>query len=385
MTHAPEQTDQSRYPGKLRILKSVKALDTGLRGKQDNFLLLRLLAAALVIYRHGGAVTGGSGFRDLLPWLGWGIDSGKLAVDMFFVVSGFMITGSYLRRKHLFDFLWARILRIFPAYLFCLVVSSFVLGAVYTNMPTSAYLKDPVVLNYVIQNIKLQTHMAWQLPGVFVDNPKLDTINGSIWTLPAEARMYLWAAALGLFGALSRRWLGSLVIAALLLLGIFLPNSAILMLPDIYLHIAAMFALGALCYLHRCIIPIGWPCVAVLGVTAYLLRDTAVYPYAFGITLAQFCFSFAYCTPWHGYNRFGDYSYGLYIWGFPMQQVIAHHFPTLPPLANSLMAFPLALSLGILSWHAIEKPALKLKRVPAQLWKKWATRYRWIQFIKRIA
>ena len=213
--------------------------------------------------------------------------------------------------------------------------------------------------------------MIWQLPGVFTDNPQRATINGSIWTLPAEARMYLWIALLGAIGLLSRRWLVSAVIAILFVVGIVRPDSAILMLPDIYLHVATMFALGAICFIHRNIIPVGWHYFLLLVVLTYLLRNTTVYPFAFGIALAQFCFAFAYCISWYGFNCFGDYSYGVYLWGCPMQQTIAHIFPNLPPIGNSLVAFPLALVLGILSWYAIEKQALKLKRIPNQLWIKW--------------
>jgi peptidoglycan/LPS O-acetylase OafA/YrhL len=352
-------------------LRSIHTLDEGLKSRRDNFLLLRFLAASLVIYRHGGAMTGGAGFRDFIPWLGWGTDSGKVAVDIFFLVSGFMISGSYLRRQHLPDFLWARVLRIFPAYLLCLVLCAFVLGAIYTKLPVWDYYRSPDVIHYVLQNLKLQSSMVWQLPGVFTDNPQRATINGSIWTLPAEAHMYLWVALLGLLGVISRRWLGSLIIAALFAVGMIWPESNILMLPDIYLHVAGMFGLGAICYIHRDIIPAGWPCFLLLAGLAFLLRNTPAYPFAFGIALAQFCFAFAYCIPWHGFNRLGDYSYGLYLWGCPMQQTIAHHFPTLSPMGNSLLAFPLALALGVLSWHLLEKQALKLKRVPSQLWKKW--------------
>jgi peptidoglycan/LPS O-acetylase OafA/YrhL len=349
-------------------LRSIKTLGEGLKSRQDNFLLLRLLAASLVIYRHGGAMTGGTGFRDFVPWLGWGTDSGKVAVDIFFLVSGFMITGSYLRRQHLFDFLWARLLRIFPAYLFCLALCAIVLGALFTTLSLRDYFHHPDVLHYVLQNLKMQPSMVWQLPGVFKDNPQRATINGSIWTLPAESRMYLGIAAIGVLGLLSRRWLASLVIAFLFAVIMIDPIRVVAVLPDIYLHVAAMFALGAFCFVQRSLIPVGWPCVLLLAALACLLRNTGAYPFVFGLALAEFCFAFAYCIPWHGFNRFGDYSYGVYLWGCPMQQTIAHEFPALSPLGNSLAAFPLALALGVLSWYLIEKPSLTLKRAPDRLW-----------------
>jgi len=180
-----------------------EALDT----RQDNFLLLRFLAASLVIYGHGPSISAGLAWPDLFAWLGWGTYSGDMAVDVFFVTSGYMIAGSYLRRRHLPDFLWARALRIYPAYLFCLLACALALGPVFSSLPPKAYLADHGVLHYVSKNLELGKGLAWYLPGVFTANPLAGIVNGSIWTLPAEVRMYLWAAALGVLGLLARpRW-----------------------------------------------------------------------------------------------------------------------------------------------------------------------------------
>lgn len=328
----------------------VKTLADGLARRQDNFLLLRFIAASMVIYGHGLAVANVKGASpDLFIRLGWGTYSGTLAVYIFFVVSGFMITGSYLRRRHLVDFLWARLLRIYPAYFCCLVISAFVLGAIYTTLPLSEYFQKPGVLNYVIQNLRLQTTMIWKLPGVFSGNPQDAVINGAIWTLPAEFRMYLWVALVGIVGILSRRWLCILIILTLFGLGVARPEADTLMIPSIYLHLAAMFGFGALCYLFQEYIPVGWSYAAAAVLVAYLLRDTALYQFAFGMAIVQFSFAFAYCLPWYGFNRFGDYSYGIYLWGYPMQQVLAHHFPEMGPKHNACYAFVLALVMAALS------------------------------------
>lgn len=345
-----------------------KTLAEGLESRQDNFLLLRFLAASLVIYGHGAAITGGKGLPELFTWLGWGMYSGDIAVNIFFAVSGFMIAGSYLRREHIVDFMWARILRIFPAFMFCLVISAFVIGPLYTSLPLRAYFADHDVVKYVTLNLHLKTTMAWDLPGVFTGNPSRTTVNGAIWTLPAEFRMYLWVGLLGLLGILKRRWICVLVLAALFVRGIVQPENILWVPYSGFLRLAGYFLLGTFCYVNRTAIPVGWAYVAGLALVAWALRSTPVYPYAFAIALVEFAFTFAYCTPWYGFNRFGDYSYGIYLWGFPMQQVVAHHFPMLSPIRNAAVAFLLALMLAVLSWYAIEKPALKLKNLPKQLW-----------------
>ena len=352
-------------------------LADALARRQDNFLLLRWLAASLVIYGHGPALSGGSGWPDLFLWLGWGDYSGNLAVDVFFVISGYMIAGSYLRRAHLGDFLWARVLRIYPAYIVCLLLCAFVLGTAFTVMPWKAYLAHHDVIHYVSKNIELGKGLAWYLPGVFADNPLPGVINGSIWTLPAEIRMYLWVGAIGLLGILSRRWLCNLVLAALFAWGLY-DSARIPLLPlDSFVHLAAYFALGAFCFVNRHWLRFGWRWVIGFGLLAWALHATAFYPFAFGLALTSFVFAFAYATPWYGFNRLGDYSYGLYLWGYPAQQVVAHIAPGLAPVVNALLAWCMAMLAAVVSWHAIERPAMALKSVPAALYAR--VKLRWVR------
>jgi peptidoglycan/LPS O-acetylase OafA/YrhL len=347
-------------------LLRVRTLARGLESGNDNFLLLRLIAASLVVYSHGMAFARTLGGPDVLAWMGAG-DAGALAVDVFFVASGFMIAGSYLRRRHLLDFLWARLLRIYPAYLLCLLGCAYVLGAIYTTLPLAAYLGQHEVTHYVSKNMQLSPGMVWTLPGVFTHNPKMDVVNGAIWTLPAEVRMYLWVALLGGLGILARRRWCNLAIAALLAWGLFGPVPVPMVPIEAYRHLAAYFALGVLCYVNRERVPVGWPLVIALAGLAWLLHATPVYAFAFGLALASFVFAFAYATPWHGFNRFGDYSYGLYLWGFPLQQVVAYHLPQAGPLQNAVLGWLAAMALAVLSWHAIEKPCLQLKSLPRAL------------------
>ena len=345
-----------------------RTLAEALYERRDNFLLLRLLAASMGIYGHGPAISGGHGWPDMFAWLGWGTYSGELAVNIFFVISGYMIAGSYLRRRHFFDFLWARALRIYPGYLFCLLVSTFVLGAAFTTLPLGDYLANHETIRYVSKNIELGKGLAWYLPGVFATNPLQGVVNGSIWTLPAEVRMYLWVAAAGVLGVLARKHWCNLVVASLFVCGLLVPKYLPLIPLDTFLHLAAFFAAGVFCCVNSQWIRFGWWSVVVAGVLAWLLHHTVLYPFAFGLALTAFVFAFAYATPWYGFNRFGDYSYGLYLWGFPVQQAIASHWPGLPAECNALLAWPLAMLMAVLSWHVIEEPALALKSWPRSLY-----------------
>lgn len=341
-------------------------LADGLAQPQDNFLLLRTLAAAAVIYGHSYAIMVHRGPAEVFTRMGWGTYSGAIAVDIFFLISGFFVAGSFLHRRNPLEFAWARALRILPAYTICLVGCAFVLGAIYTTLPLGAYLEHPQTRDYVWTNLHFQRIMAWDLPDVFVDNPRRSTINGSIWTLPGEVRMYLWVAMVGTLGILARRAYCNALLAGLFVLGLIAPDHVPFAVG--FTHPAGYFALGVFCYINRDWVPANGWLALVCAALAWMLRATALYPFAFGLAIATFTFWFAYRTRWHGYNRFGDYSYGIYLWGFPIQQVVAHHLPTLAPIENAALSLPLVLVLAVASWHFAEKPVLALKGLPRKLW-----------------
>lgn len=344
----------------------MKTFADGLARRQDNFLLLRFLAASMVIYGHSYALSAMQK-QDIFVRAGWGTYSGTIAVDMFFAISGFLVTGSLARRNNVISFIVARTLRLFPAYAACLVLCAFVLAPLLTTLPLQEYLQHPDTLAYVSANLGFQ-NLRWDLPGVFASNPHPNTINGSIWTLPAEASMYLWLAALGLFGIFKLRWLATAALIALTAFGCmyWLRVPMLVHNPD-YARFAAQFVLGSFCYLHRDRIPLGhgWM-LALVGIT-YLSHGSSIYAYAFGATEAYFCFWFAYCIPWHGFNRFGDYSYGIYLWGYPCQQLAVTWLGNPRPSQITLCALPLALTMAMLSWHCLEEPTLRLKN-----WRVWS-------------
>jgi peptidoglycan/LPS O-acetylase OafA/YrhL len=142
-----------------------------------------------------------------------------------------------------------------------------------------------------------------------------------------------------------------------------------------FLRPAAMFAIGALCFLQRTRVPVSLGLTIVLVFACWWLRHTPIYPVMFALALTSFVFCFAYRLRWFGYNRFGDYSYGLYLWGFPVQQTVLHLWPTMTAMQNTTISLPLALGLGVLSWHLIEEPALKLKRLPYALFERMPNRW----------
>jgi peptidoglycan/LPS O-acetylase OafA/YrhL len=359
----------SRFPSLIRqwwsrCVHPHATLGACLGRRDDNFLLLRFVAAVMVIFGHSYALCGIPGARDFIARaeLGEKIYSGSLAVDIFFTVSGLLITMSYLRRHSLDQFLRARFLRIFPAFAACIVLSACVLGPALTTLPIGAYFSHPNTQSYLLNNLRFGPELQWGLPGVFATNPYANVVNGSIWSLPGEVYMYLWVVALGLAGVLERRWLAHIAMLGILVLGFVAPTK-IPMLPGlVFLRPAAFFMCGAFCFINRNLIPLRTSILAGLVITATVAKGTAVFPFVFFVCVVYACLWFAYRPKLAFFNKVGDYSYGLYLWGFPMQQWVAHGFgrPT-PALTNFAMALPLTLICAIGSWHLLEKPILRFK------------------------
>jgi peptidoglycan/LPS O-acetylase OafA/YrhL len=256
------------------------------------------------------------------------------------------------------------LLRIVPAYAFLLLVSAFVLGPLLTTLNASQYFASPDVLHYVTKNLRFSSDMAWTLPGVF-EGLRRPAINGSLWTLPAEMRMYLLVAGLGVFGCLGNRVLGLIAVAALFLAALL--NPQLLPVHTDWVRLGGFFCVGILAQLFKDRIEIRHTAMLALVMLTYISYLTQSYQWLLGLSIAYFSFWFAYRTPVLNLERFGDPSYGIYLWGWPSQQVALSFYPDMRPFTNFLVAVVFAVILGYLSWYLIERPALSLKRRIRQL------------------
>lgn len=338
------------------------SLERCLEARSDNFLALRIVAASMVIYGHAPAVSAAVVPHDVF-WLATGIYSGDIALSIFFLVSGFLVSASYARSRSALRFLWARVVRLYPALVVHLVLMAFVVGLVMTLLPRKDYVFSPRVWHFLLQNLKLVSEQVWLLPGVFEAGHRSSVVNASLWTLPAEARMYLLLAAFGVLGFLRSAWLGYVALLAITIAMMWLPvDRTTLLLPEDWRWLAGYFALGVLAFLARRIVPIRIELVLAAIAAFILLRNHELGRYAFALALAVSVFWLVYRTPQlRKLERYGDPSYGVYLWGWPIQQIVYHAIPGAGILAHVSIALTGALLLGYLSWHAIEKHALELK------------------------
>lgn len=347
-----------------------RSLEEAAIGRDNNFNLIRMLAASAVLWSHSFPLTGHGEAEPFLRAVG--VSLGTLAVDVFFVASGFLVTGSLLVRRNTLDFLKARALRIYPALVVVLLLSAFVLGPAFTSKPLAAYFASSELWTYLLRGITLLKGVAFELPGVFEENPYPKAVNGSLWTLPLELRMYLYLAlGWGLLWFLNDKRAHAFVILVVVVALISGGADIVRMVQkrpeDPGLHLLFMFFSGAGFWVFRRHIALRLDlCVAFVVLLALSTTDPMLFRIAFSLTAPYLLFYCAYARSplLLRYNQIGDYSYGLYIWAFPIQQAIAALIPGCATLTMMLLSFAVTLCAAIASWRVIEAPALRLKHLP---------------------
>ncbi|OJY51606.1 acyltransferase [Pseudonocardia sp. 73-21] len=332
---------------------------------RNNFDLLRLLFAAMVVVEHAVILQGRAG-----DFWGRSGTSGEIGVDGFFVLSGFLVTRSYLRLHSLPRFAWHRFLRIMPGFWVCLLVCAFVVApaaALIQGLPaTAGFTGTPSAWHFLTADWFLVIQQ-YDIGGVLNAAPHEPSFNGALWTLTFEAFCYLLVAALGLVGVLSRRrWVVLALAAALIVLTVLQENGVAVPMRDMTLRLTLMFALGALAHLYAERIPMNtWLGVLALALVLY---SAAAFPHNYRLLGAV---PMAYLVFWLATagTRFVslriDLSYGIYIYHWPVIQLLAlTSLRWLPDWSFAPVAIFATLPVAIASWFLVEKPALTRKHSP---------------------
>lgn len=379
---------RGRLDGWAASLTTWTTLGAAFRGRDNSLNFVRLVLASLVIVDHAYPLSG-RGKDPLLAVTNGQESFGGLAVAGFFAISGFLVTRS-ARRSSVPRYLWRRTLRIFPGFWVCLAFTSFVLAPVLWYVQTRSLdgfrsIVFPGSIEYFWRNAYLSIQ-RYGIPPLALDTPygqevQASVLNGSLWTLIFEFACYLAIASLAAVSILRRwRWVVALVAFgmwawlaywAITPGGIFAHHGPPAYLPIIgyidlffFVPLGSLFMLGAAAEMFREYVPIND--LLGLGALALLIATLSMGGY-FAVGYP----ALAYVCMWLGirlpgvFRRLGarnDYSYGIYIYGWPVQQTLA---------VLGLWALPIALYIGLslagtfvlafVSWHLVEKQALKLK------------------------
>lgn len=323
--------------------------------RKNNFDFLRLLAASLVFWSHEFSITG-----QVDPAIFPGLTRGKLGVYIFFAISGYLVTESWTRDPHPVRFLLKRVLRIWPGLIAATLLVTLFIGPWVTRLSIMDYFSDPLLLEY-LQVLRLKITFA--LPGVFENNPYPTTVNGSLWTIPLEFHWYLILLLLGLF-RITR--ISTLFIALNILIGVLSFTPQLVTQEHFNLIDLGLFFCYGIClstgqrYWTKAPMTCLAGCLVISSIYLYL----GLYPLAIWMTLPYLVILIGTrSSPWiREVGRYGDFSYGVYIYAFPIQQTVVHFLhDSLSYSALFAVSYALTLLVSCLSWHWIERPALKLK------------------------
>ena len=322
--------------------------------RQNNFDALRLALATLVLFSHSYVLAGDA--EPIGRLTRHQLEGGSIAVDGFFVISGFLITRSWIVSRSTDDFLGKRIRRIYPGFLAATVVS-IIIAAICS--PTVRYLKFlAFATDDFVRTALFLTYGALDNPAAFPSNPYPNAVNGSLWTLQPELFCYLLVAAAGILGALSRRRIILAIGALIYAVYCAQTGTRLGATPTSFTRLLIYFVMGALAYLYR---PTFGRPMLVVGSILLMIVGNFIPPLlalTTPITGTYLLLSVAFSRRIRLYNAAarGDLSYGVYLYAFVVQQAtvavlhLAHR-----PLVVFAVALPVTYLAAWCSWHAVER------------------------------
>lgn len=333
---------------------------------KDNAIgFIRLILAIFVIVQHSYVLLG---HADPLSGIGL-ISFGALGVNGFFILSGFLITSSWLNSKNLINYVWRRILRILPAFWICLLFTTLIVAPlmiIFKGQSLSSNILSQM-LGYLFKNLALIINQ----PDIanLTNHLTEKSLNGSLWTLSWEFLFYILLAVGGLIGALSKRkWL--LIISTLIYIACFwidtckctlflkfYTSSNVAILPYYFL-------IGSIGFLFKKHIPDSRIIFALCNILWLLdLKYNSHYP-LHPFFLFYILIWLTTHLPFKSIERFGDFSYGLYIYHFVVIQTLLIIFNNqFQPITLLLITLPIAFGLAYLSWNLIERRCMNFKKL----------------------
>jgi peptidoglycan/LPS O-acetylase OafA/YrhL len=334
-------------------------------GRATGFDYLRLGLAVSVVWWHTAVTCYGGVGQDKI-YNGQYRPIVALILPMFFSLSGFLVAGSLVRNPEVAKFLGLRALRILPALAVETLISAFLIGPLLTTFGLHEYFVNPEFRSYLL-NIIGDIH--YHLPGLFLSNPASGIVNGQLWTVPFELRCYFLLAILALVGVANRPkmlfWCSILLQCFLLFRKLEvlnwhwqfnhgpLPGNSLVM----------MFLAAVLIFTFRSRVPYSLALFAICAALTALCLIVPMGDYFIAYPIAYVTIYIGLQNPKANFiHRLGDLSYGIFLYGFPVQQVVASWGSwTHVWYVNLVCALPITILISWLSWTLIERPALSLR------------------------
>lgn len=327
--------------------------------EENNFNFIRIIAALFVLVAHGYALSLGPSAQPLLET--HGTTYGKMAVDVFFSLSGYLIFSSLVRSQGGIFYFISRVLRIYPALIFQTLILGIFIAPFLSNLSFDIYFSDLKVYKYLVLNSIIFLGLQDNLPGVFVNNPFPNSINGVLWTVMLEIRAYLFIWIVFIFVKKVRaNYIFVLFFAFLFFLLMYINN-----INHIQYRLYSLFFLGSLLTQFN-IQSNGFRYISVFSffliVTSFFFNNLFDFTFAFLQPFLIFRIAFSKIKILSFFNRIGDPSYGIYLYHFVIQQILVFLFGINKPWVLIFNSLLITLVIAYLSWFLLEKPILSKKK-----------------------
>lgn len=327
--------------------------------RNNNFDFLRLFFAWSVFWFHVRVLTHNPQLDFLKYWL-----NSDIAVDSFFVISGFLVFMSFERTGTLYQYFIKRLRRIYPAY-FTVIILCSLLGIIITFLPVTDYFSLPL-FKYMVFNLSFLNFLQPALPGVFTHN-SIPAVDGALWTIKIEVMFYLAVPIISYF----LKKFQPLIIMLSLYIFAFIWSAG-------FRYLAFHLGKPALIEVSKQL-P-GQMCFFIIGVAAFFYHNYFKQYSKLIFWLAIFLLAMNFLSPKYGgyfhplalgiiviyignffkylgnFGKYGDVSYGVYIYHFPVVQTFIYFqlFDS-HPMLGLIVCSLCVLACAFLSWHFVEK------------------------------
>ena len=332
----------------------------------NNFDLLRLISAIFVLVSHCYELLNKLAFEPLYFASSGLLRFSTVGLYSFFFISGYLVSRSFYKTESVKLFVWKRFLRIYPALIFTVIITVFIIAPAFTNETLTAYFLNIGTYKYLVTISGLK--IEYFLPGVFQNIKHTDHgVNGSLWSISLELKLYI---SLILFASVNRPRKKILCIIPLILSIIFtclvqinywhLQNS----FDELHCRLIIIFFIGYVCSVYYRSFYINWTRLLILLFTYFL---SLIYFNSFRFIIEPFFFAFlilqiSYLLPVQKLTM--DISYGIYIYAFLVTQLVLEIYRFINPVSLILIVMLVVFPLSIFSWTFIESRALKYKSKP---------------------
>lgn len=325
----------------------------------NNLDIIRLFAAISVIVYHSLVLNPSWNLSDPIKGYFGYVTTGGLAVKVFFFISGLLVTNSILTRKSAYYFLVSRSLRVFPGLIFVVLITSLAIGPFLTSLPVREYFSSNELYNYILNNIILNTQ--YFLPDVLTGNKY--GVNGSLWTIRYEVLAYITLLAIYLSGVGKYPLASSLICIAIMIEPIT-PFKGVLFAESennaIYL-LAPCFALGSLLAINKDSYKSNIAIPLFLFLIQFVIENEEVKSTLICFSVCLFSLHASSISLIKKLKINNDISYGVYLWGFPIQQIYSQNF-NFGFLTNNTIAILTTAMFAYISWVMIEKPSMNIAK-----------------------